>query len=223
MVGRGIGIVKVITEIGAPNCVLFFYNDDDGKRGSSLTDKKDSPKQDRPGYSVSSENQESFPEPLPLQQVKEGLSETVFNLLFKDLIACENIRSYMENIQNEFYGQGLTQDTFNKKMCELADAYITADVTNDDKATIIRYITAFAKIENNVKANLCSLIMPVQDMVAAGIHEKSRLNPCPEIIEKYKDIQEMINKWAAAYGVCHSLEPNVIHTPNLDWGKWVVY
>ncbi|WCK52807.1 hypothetical protein PP175_15405 [Aneurinibacillus sp. Ricciae_BoGa-3] len=188
-----------------------------------MADRKDSPKQVVPGYSVSPEIQESIPQPLPLPMGNEGLSDTVFNLLFKDLIACENIRTYMENIQNEVYGQGLTHATFERRMCQLADQYISAVVTSDDKAVIIRYITAFAKIENNVKANLSALAVAAELTIPADLHDPNGLNPSPEIIEKYKAVQEMINKWAHAYGVRHSLEPSVIHTPNLDLGKWVTY
>lgn len=142
---------------------------------------------------------------------QKGISNSVFNLLFKDLVESEKIKLYMDELQHSVYAEGITQAEFSARMSELTDRYMAEGMSRRDKASIIRYISACAKIESHVKANLCA----IQHTTSGEVVEEDS-----ELVRTYHTAQEMVNEWGRKYAATHRLPREWAATPDLVWGLW---
>ncbi|BAU27975.1 hypothetical protein DFP93_10150 [Aneurinibacillus soli] len=142
---------------------------------------------------------------------QKGISSSVFNLLFKDLVESEKIKLYMDELQHSVYAEGVTQAEFSARMSELTDRYIVKGMSRKDKASIIRYISACAKIESHVKANLCAIQQTASGDTVTEDHE---------LVCTYHASQDMVNEWGRVYADTHHLPKEWTATPDLAWGLW---
>lgn len=142
---------------------------------------------------------------------QKGISSSVFNLLFKDLVESEKIKRYMDDLQHSVYAEGVTQAEFSACMSELTDRYIVKGMSRNDKASIIRYISACAKIESHVKANLCAIQQTAAGEVVTEDHA---------LVYTYYETQKMVNEWGRMYANIHHLPTGWAVTPDLAWGLW---
>lgn len=144
---------------------------------------------------------------------RKQISDSVFNLLFKDLVESEKIKLYIDDVKQRIYEGEMNQNEFNESLSNLTDRYVKKGLHRSDQASVIRYISAFAKIENNVKANL--RVMSMQEKGIDSEEETEELN-VQEIIRKYEDTQRWINEWVREYACTHGLDPELVATPNLE-------
>ena len=142
---------------------------------------------------------------------QKGISSPVFNLLFKDLVESEKIKLYMDELQHSVYTEGITQAEFSARMSGLTDRYMVEGMSRQDKASIIRYISACAKIESHVKANLCA----IQHNASGEVIEEDSV-----LVRTYYAAQEMVNEWGRQYASVHRLSQEWVATPDLVWGLW---
>lgn len=145
---------------------------------------------------------------------RKQISDSVFNLLFKDLVESEKIKIHMDEWQHRIYAGQMGLDEYSRCLSELTDQYIKKEMHTADQASIIRYISAFAKIESNVKANLCVMGIRAQNEDRKqGVEDAS----IAAIVRIYEGTQQWVNRWAEAYALTHKLQPEWVHTPNLEW------
>jgi hypothetical protein len=137
---------------------------------------------------------------------KKQISDSVFNLLFKDLVESEKIKLYMDEVKQHIYEGEMSPDELSERLSELTDRYMIEEMNQEDRASVIRYISAFVKIENNVKANLCALNM-----------KETGNDSVQQVVDIYKMTQQVINEWAKVYAHNHGLAPEWVSTPDLEW------
>jgi hypothetical protein len=142
---------------------------------------------------------------------RKQISDSVFNLLFKDLVESEKIKLYMDKLTERIYKGEISTLELSKCLSELTDRYVKKGMHQADQASVIRYISAFAKIENNVKANLCA--MSVQETP----EDNGKQTDVQHIIQQYRESQHLINQWVRQYAVGLGMDPEWVVTPDLEW------
>ncbi|MBN6185586.1 hypothetical protein JQN58_01130 [Aneurinibacillus sp. BA2021] len=143
---------------------------------------------------------------------RKQISDSVFNLLFKDLVESEKIKVHMEEWQKRIYAGEMKPYEYSACISSLTDQYIKKEMNTADRASIIRYMSAFAKIENNVKATLC--VMRIRTCDEDDLTKESRI---AHIVGIYEETQRWINRWAETYALTHQLQVEWVSTPNLEW------
>jgi len=145
---------------------------------------------------------------------KKQISDSVFNLLFKDLVESEKIKLYMDEINQRIYKGEMSPAEFSESLSRLTDRYVKKGMHQADQASVVRYISAFAKIENNVKANLCMMSMREANGEAAFESEEEAAR---NIIRTYEETQRLINRWVEQYALTRGMDPEWVVTPDLEW------
>lgn len=142
------------------------------------------------------------------------ISDSVFTFLFGDLVESEKIKLYMDEVTQRVYEEKMEPDELRKSLSELTDRYVMDEMNPADQASVIRYISAFAKIENNVKANL--RIMRFRER-HRGLEQEKLNEAIRKIICQYQGTQKVMNEWVRQYAAQRGLRPEWVATPDLEW------